>query len=72
MSPAHVQLALEAIKAITNAIQDRMKQHNDITTLFELAIAEDRDFTPEEVEEFRLLALEALNKAAELNPTIGG
>lgn len=72
MSPAHIQLALEAIKAITEAIQDRIDQSDKITTMFEKAIAEGRDFTDEEVAEFQQLALKALNEAAELNPTIGG
>lgn len=72
MSPAHVQLALEALKAIAEAIQDRMAQSDRITAMFEQAIAEGRDFTDEEVAEFQQLALEALNEAAELNPTIEG
>lgn len=71
MSPAHVQLALAAIKAIAEAIQDRISQSDKITDMFERAIAEGRDFTDEEVAEFQQLALEALNTAAELNPTIG-
>jgi hypothetical protein len=71
MSPAHVQLAIEAIKAITEAIQDRIAQSDKITALFEKAVSEGRDFTAEEVKEFQLLAKEALERAAELNPTIG-
>lgn len=70
MNPAHIQLALEALKAITEAIQERMDRHDRITAMFEQAVAEGRDFTAEEVEEFRLLALKALNEAAEINPTI--
>lgn len=72
MSPAHVELALAAIKAITEAIQDRIKQSDRINAMFERAIAEGRDFTDEEVVEFQQLALEALNRAAEINPTIEG
>lgn len=71
MSPGHVQLALAAIRAISEAIQDRAAQGDRINSMFEAAIAEGRDFTDEEVAEFQQLAMEALNKAAELNSTIG-
>jgi len=71
MNVGHVQLAISALKAITEAIQDRVNQSDKLNALFERAIAEDRDFTVEEVKEFQLLAKEALDRAATLNPTIG-
>jgi len=70
MSPAQIDLALSVIRLISNSIQERMKQHNELLELFEKARAEDRDFTIEEVEFFSAKAELALKELEDLVPTL--
>lgn len=68
MSPAQIDMALSVIRMVSNSIQERMRQHNELLELFEKARAENRDFTEEEVALFKAKTEVALK---ELDDIIG-
>lgn len=70
MTPVQIDLALTVIRLISNSIQERMQQHNELLELFEQARAEDRDFTPAEVAVFEARAEVALKELEDLIPTL--
>ena len=69
MSPAQVDLALTVLRLLSESIQKRLTQHNELLALFENAQEEGRDFTEEEIAIFKLRSEKAL---AELEEVIDG
>lgn len=68
MTPAQIEMALSVILLISNSIQERLKQQNELIELFEKARSENRDFTEEEVALFRAKTELALKELDDLIP----
>ena len=66
MTPMQVDLALSVIRLASNAIQARMKQHDELLDLFNEASEANRDFTDEEVAMWKAKAEEAITDLDEL------
>jgi nitrogen-specific signal transduction histidine kinase len=70
MTPVQIDMALSVIRLISNSIQERMKQHNELLELFETARAEGRDFTEDEVKLWQAKADHALEELKTLIPNL--
>jgi len=70
MSPTQIDMALSVIRMISNSIQERMKQQNELLNLFETAREENRDFTDEEVALWEAKAKSAIDELTALIPTL--
>ena len=60
MSPVQIDMALSIIRLISESIQSRLRDHDELLKLFELAQAEGRDFTDEEVKVWSEKAQQAI------------
>lgn len=67
MNLAQIDLALSVIRLISDSVQARMRQHDELLDLFNKASEEGRDFTDEEVAVWKAKAEEAI---ADLGKTI--
>jgi len=70
MTPAHIELALTVIRLISTAVQQRMREHDELLEMFNRATEEGRDLTDEEVALYRAKAEAAMQSMGELNPLI--
>jgi nitrogen-specific signal transduction histidine kinase len=61
MNVAQLDLALSVIRLVSDSVQSRMKQHDELMDLFNTALEEGRDFTDAEVALWKTKAEEAIS-----------
>ena len=66
MNLAQIDLALSVIRLVSDSVQSRMKQHDELLDLFNKAGEEGRDFTDEEVAMWKAKAEAAIAELGNL------
>lgn len=70
MSPTQIDMALSVIRILGNSIQQRMQQQSELVDLFRKATEEDRDFTKEEMQVWKVKAEAAISDLGDLIPEL--
>lgn len=66
MNLAQIDLALSVIRLVSDSVQARMRQHDELLDLFNRASEEGRDFTDEEVAVWKAKAEAAIDELGNL------
>ena len=66
MSPSQIDMALSVIRILGNSIQTRMQQQSELVDLFRKATEENRDFTKEEMQVWKVKAEAAISDLGDL------